>query len=204
MVEQEDAIGDFVDLAQRVRCEKQRRAAAPHQIVLEQPPEIRGRERIEAARRLVEQQHRRPVQKRAREAEAMRHARRERAHLAVEIAGDAHQAGDGIDALARGRPDHVVHRGKEREILAPAQARVEAFVAARVIAELPRAPSCPSRSMSKPPSATRPRVGTISVARIRSSVDFPAPLWPTIATASPVSMANETPASAHCVARAKG
>jgi hypothetical protein len=44
----------------------------------------------------------------------------------------------------------------------------------------------------------------ISVARIRSSVDFPAPLDPMSATASFSFTANETPASAFSVARATG
>jgi hypothetical protein len=39
---------------------------------------------------------------------------------------------------------------------------------------------------------------------MRSSVDFPAPFGPTIATASPAATENEMPASAHCVGLAKG
>src|SRR5271163_3506272 len=49
-----------------------------------------------------------------------------------------------------------------------------------------------------------PLVGSISVARMRSTVDFPAPFGPTIATASPGWTKKEMPARARSVGCAKG
>ena len=75
----------FRDLTQRVRREKQRRPVLAHQIVFQQPPEIRGCQRVEAARGFIEQQNSGLMKQRARQTHAMGHAGGKSAHLAIEF-----------------------------------------------------------------------------------------------------------------------
>ena len=135
-IEQDDAVSNLFDFAEHVRGKKQRSAAAADEIVLQQAPEVCGGERIEAARRLIEQEDGRAVEQSAGQAEAVRHPGGIGAHLAVEVARNAHPCCDRSDAIASGRARQVVHGGKKGEILPAAQATVEAFVTAGVVAEL--------------------------------------------------------------------
>ena len=118
-----------------MRSEQERSAAPADDFLLEETPETRGGERVEAARGLVEQEDGGVVEKSAGEAEAVGDARREGADLAVELVGDLHPGGDAGDAVANFRGGQIVHGGEESEIFASGEAGVEAFVAARVIAE---------------------------------------------------------------------
>ena len=114
------------DFGQRMRCENQRRPVDADNILEQESPELGGRQRIQAARRFIEQQHRRPVKHGARQAQPVNVSRRKRAHLAVEQLAEAERAGEFRNPPRRLGVGKIVEAGKQHEVFSRAQARVKA------------------------------------------------------------------------------
>src|SRR5271163_3728452 len=134
--EQQHAVGYLRNLTQGVRSEQQRSAMLAHQVVFQKSTKIRGRERVEAARGLIEQQHRWLMEQRARQAHAVSHTGGKSTYLAIEFRGDTQAFSDDLYARAGFRSGHIVHGREELQIFPGAQTNVEALVATGVVAEL--------------------------------------------------------------------
>jgi hypothetical protein len=83
------AVADELDLAQQVRVEQHRGAAAPK--LLEQQPDGPAADRVESARRLVEEQERRRADQGLRDSEPLLHALRHLLDAAVASLGESHE-----------------------------------------------------------------------------------------------------------------
>ena len=151
--------------------------------------------RVEADRRLVQDQDRRSRQQRVRQPHPLAIPARQRSDdLGTPIA----QAGARDRVVDGGAP--LVARDR---LAAPPGKRGTPSPASRAAAAPPRAGNraraarraCPPRSSSLP-ARPSPRVGVRKQLRIRISVVFPAPFGPSSPTISPRSTSNETSSSA--------
>ena len=151
---------------------------------------------IEAHGRLVDDQQPRVVEQRLRDADALAHAAGETAEAAGPRLGEVDQLEQFVDARRarpRGRP---LTAAEVREELARAQMRIDAEVLRQVAERRAQrvrvARRCRRRSSSRGPS-----VGLVRVARMRISVDLPAPLGPS-SPRTPGPSVRLTPSTAVC------
>ena len=132
--------------------------------------------RVEAGRRLVEEQQPRAVKQRQRQVQAALHPARVAAHLAIGGFGQPHprqQLAPARLALALGQ---AVQRALQAHVLAPGQERVERGLLQR---GADRAANLRALAHDVQP-ATRalPEVGGSNVVSTSTVVDLPAPLGP--------------------------
>ena len=177
--EEGDARAELVGLVHVVRREEDRRAAVgerAHDLA-----QVARRLRVQAARRLVEEQHARRVEQRAREQQALAHAGRERLDLALGDLAQAHLARAPRAARPLRQP---VERAEELEVLLRRRALVDVRRLGDEVDLRRGSPRARAARRGRAPCA-RPLVGFARPVRIRIIVDLPAPLWPSRPKISP-------------------
>ena len=115
----------FVEIVGRI---EDRDAVAPAQ-VLQQAPQRAGPVRIEADRRLVEQQHGRPMDEGHGDRQALLHAHGVPLHVVVEAVRQAHDIGHLLDAVSRSVAAKSIEAGEVLQVLPPGDLPVDAALA---------------------------------------------------------------------------
>src|SRR5579859_706407 len=100
-------------------------------------PEIRGCDGIEATRRFIQQQYPGLMKQRSEQTKSLDRAGGKRSCLAVQDPAQSEAFAQCFDAAGAELIGEVIQAAKKPEILAASQPRVEAEVAARVVADLP-------------------------------------------------------------------
>ena len=131
-----DTAGELLDLRGRVRREQNRSALIPHDFITQKAAKFRRRERIKAARRLVEQNNGRTMQQRTGQTKTMNIASRERADLPIQNRFQMQQFGQMRDAPIGITAGKIVERGEQPQILKSRQPRVKAGVGTRMKSQL--------------------------------------------------------------------
>jgi hypothetical protein len=179
-----DAVAQTLDLVEVVRGQKDRRAALAllgHDLV-----ELLLHERIQPARRLVEDQQLGRVKQGLDEADLLAVAARQMPHRPVEVGGEA------LGELARAaEAPQPAQRGQERHDLAAGASRIEGELARQVFPSRARI-AWLSRRLSRPNSRAWPLVGCSRSSSVRIVVVLPAPLGPRKPNTSPRSTDSET------------
>ena len=192
VVDHRDRVGQAVGLVEVLRRQQHGRALG-HQ-ALDHLPQAQPAARVEAGRRLVEEQHRRLGDERGREVEPAPHAAR--VGLRRPLGGvDEVEALEQLAAAGlRRAPAAAVQPPDHRQVLEAGQV----FVDRRVLAREPDPLAQPRRRRGRR-RVRRPRgpaSGFSSVVRMRTSVVLPAPLGPSRPSTSPPATSRSTPASA--------
>ena len=147
--------------------------------------QVRARQRIERAERLVEQQHLRLHGQRAGDADALLHAARDLRRplvLGVRHLHEVEIVHGPVMALGAATwcREHLVDR--EAHVVVDGEPRQQA-----VVLEHDGAVRARARCTSRFSSSTPPRVACVRPATMLSSVDLPQPEWPMMETNSPFS-----------------
>src|SRR4051794_11026197 len=134
-VHERDPLAELVGLVHVVRREQDRHAALLAQS-RDEIPHGAARDRVEADRRLVEDQHARPVDERLRELEPADHAAGVRRHEAIRGLEYAGRLEREVDALAALRARDVEQPREQHHVLAPGERAVGRELL-RHVADLP-------------------------------------------------------------------
>ena len=176
-IDDDEVVADALDFAEQVGGhddgDAELAARAPHEV--EHLVAARG---VEAVRRLVEQHHAGVVDERLGELDALLHARRVAADLAVALLEQADVPQRFGGAFAGGGAGQAVDLGHVRDELRRAHIDRQAVVlghVANVLAEL----GALRRGRRSPAAWAEPLVGGSSPSRILMSVLLPAPFAPT-------------------------
>ena len=135
-VDDSDTIGEELDFRKRVGSEEQSRFAAAENFGLQEPAKLGSADGVQAARRFIQQENARLVEKCTNEAYALHRTGRERAHLPVEGVLEMKLFRELLDAPSSGRARKLVEAAEKSQILAAGQPRIEAHIAAGVVTEL--------------------------------------------------------------------
>ena len=136
LLEDGDTVGQELDFGESVRSEKKRCTLVLEDFGFQEVAEVSGSEGIETPGGFIEEQDFGLVQECAEEAEALDGARGEGTHLPVESAGQFEAFGKGGNARTEERIGEMIQTAEETQVFAAREARVEAQVGTRVVAQL--------------------------------------------------------------------
>lgn len=135
-VKHSDAIGEKLDFRKRVRGEEQSCFAAAKNLEFKEAAKFGGADSVQTACRLVQQKYTRLMQESAAEAQTLQGARRKCSDLPVKSFPEMKLFRQLRDALLCSGTRDLVQASEKFEVLSQGESRVEARVAASVVAEL--------------------------------------------------------------------